>query len=382
MKLSTRLALVVSAILAITTIITSTQSVLVYRNEKITTYKSVLNNLYNQLRVSKEDDIALALYMAEQSPIPMSLAYISDNSNINYLLEDAGSDFVVPNKHAKKEALTKNLIRNGNIERYFDLGEGNYLAFFLSINDINKEVNNSFKKILFFNFILIFFAVLLIVFIFRRDSKLNSAAKGMQEFIGDASHELKTPVTVIRGYSELLSKNSENSSKYAKRINEESLRMSNIIDQLLKIAALNEGHKGEATSIDLVEYLKTHIDDILVLQPNRQISFDSEPLIIQATYELVDTLLSNILTNARIHSPESAPIKITVSEKHLVIEDGGPGLKEIPDKPFKRFDASRSRETGGSGLGMSLIQKSAKELDAKLTFSKSDLGGLKVEINF
>jgi C4-dicarboxylate-specific signal transduction histidine kinase len=68
--------------------------------------------------------------------------------------------------------------------------------------------------------------------------------------------------------------------------------------------------------------------------------------------------------------------------KQIVIEDGGPGLKEIPNKPFKRFDTSRSRETGGSGLGMSLIQKSAKELGAKLHFSKSELGGLKVEITF
>jgi two-component system, OmpR family, sensor kinase len=381
-KLSTRLALVVSAILAITTIITSTQSVLVHRNEKLSTYKSVLNNLYNQLNESKEDDIALALYIAEQSPIPMSLAYVSENSTVNYLLENAGSSFVPSNKNGIRKALKSNFESDGIIQRYYDLGEGNYLAFFLSLSEINKEVNNSFKKILFFNFILIFFAVLLIVFIFRRDSKLNSAAKGMQEFIGDASHELKTPLTVIRGYSELLSKNSENSSKYAERINEESLRMSNIIDQLLKIAALNEGRKGEPTAIDLAEYLKNHIDDILVLQPKRQISFAPGPLVIEAPYELVDTLLSNVLTNARIHSPESAPIKITMTGKQIVIEDGGPGLKEIPDKPFKRFDTSRSRETGGSGLGMSLIQKSAKELGAKLHFAKSELGGLKVEITF
>jgi len=382
MKLSTRLALVVSAILAITTIITSTQSVLVQRNEKLSTYKSVLNNLYNQLNESKEDDIALALYIAEQSPIPMSLAYVSDNSTVNYLLENAGSSFVPSDKNGIREALKSNVESDGIIKRYYDLGEGNYLAFFLSLSEINKEVNNSFKKILIFNFLLIFIAVLLIVFIFRRDSKLNSAAKGMQEFIGDASHELKTPLTVIRGYSELLAKNSENSSKYAERINVESLRMSNIIDQLLKIAALNEGRKGEATSIDLAEYLRTHIDDILVLQPKRQISFASEPLVIEAPYDLVDTLLSNVLTNARIHSPESAPIKITMTGKQIVIEDGGPGLKEIPDKPFKRFDTSRSRETGGSGLGMSLIQKSAKKLGAKLHFSKSELGGLKVEITF
>ena len=113
-----------------------------------------------------------------------------------------------------------------------------------------------------------------------------------------------------------------------------------------------------------------------------EITFISNSLNIQAPYDLFDILLSNILTNARVHSPEDSPIQISIEGRRVIIEDGGPGLQEIPDKPFKRFDMSRSRESGGSGLGMSLIQKSAKELGAKLKFSKSDLGGLKVEITF
>ena len=119
-----------------------------------------------------------------------------------------------------------------------------------------------------------------------------------------------------------------------------------------------------------------------MLQPKRSIKFSGGDLRIKAPYELLDILISNLLTNARVHTQEEAPINVTLKGRSLIIEDGGPGLKEIPDKPFKRFDASRSRESGGSGLGMSLIQKSAKELGAKLNFSKSDLGGLKVEINF
>jgi signal transduction histidine kinase len=96
----------------------------------------------------------------------------------------------------------------------------------------------------------------------------------------------------------------------------------------------------------------------------------------------VDILLSNVINNARIHTPEHAPIQISINGRKVAIEDGGPGLEVIPDKPFKRFDNSRSRESGGAGLGMSLIQKSAKELGAKLDFGKSALGGLKVEITF
>ena len=382
MKLTSRIILVLTLFISFATISAGAFSVFINQSQQTNNYRDSLEQIHQQMNKSAEDPVTLGLLIASQNQVPMSLAFITDDNEITYLTENAGTALTKVSKDLI-DAGDKHSISIGNyLIRFFKTGKGESLAFIISTKNIADQVGQIWQRILVFNLFLILICVAAVLLIFRRDSKLNSAAKSMQEFIGDASHELKTPLTVIRGYSELLSKNSENSSKYAKRINEESLRMSNIIDQLLKIAALNEGRKGEATSIDLAEYLKTHIDDILVLQPKRQISFASEPLVIESPYELVDTLLSNVLTNARIHSPESAPIKITMTGKQIVIEDGGPGLKEIPDKPFKRFDTSRSRETGGSGLGMSLIQKSAKKLGAKLHFSKSELGGLKVEITF
>ena len=382
MKLSTRLALVVSAILVSTTVATSAQAFISMRHETLASADAALINLSNQLEVSKEDDLSLALYIAGQSSIPMSLVYVTDNNEKTFLLENAGTNFQVPTNALFLKGTKETIETAGNYERFYPINANEYLGFFISIKEINKELGRSLKSILLFNFFLILIAILLVLIFFRRDSKLNSAAKGMQEFIGDASHELKTPLTVIRGYSEMLASDPSNVQKYAARINDESLRMSSIIDRLLKIAALDEGHRGDSISIDLADYLKSHVEDLKMLQPNREVKFEASHMMIKAPYELLDTLISNLLTNARIHTPEDAPIHIAIKGKSLIIEDGGPGLKEIPDKPFKRFDSSRSRDTGGSGLGMSLIQKSAKELGAKLTFSKSDLGGLKVEINF
>ena len=302
--------------------------------------------------------------------------------SITFLLENAGTDFILPTKDRLLQGTQSTIRSLDNYERFYPINANEYLAFFVSIKEINIELNRSLKSILYFNMLLIILSIFLVLFLFRRDTKLNSAAKGMQEFIGDASHELKTPLTVIRGYSEMLATDPANVQKYSKRINDESLRMSNIIDRLLKIAALDEGHRGESVSINLEEYLKSQLDDLKMLQPGRTITFDAAHLMVKAPYEILDTLITNLVTNVRVHTPEDAPLKVTLKGKTLIIEDGGPGLNEIPDKPFKRFDSSRSRETGGSGLGMSLIQKSAKELGAKLTFSKSDLGGLKVEINF
>ena len=382
MKLNTRLALVVTGILVITSFVTSTQAILSMRHEKLATVNSVLNNIVKQLNISKEDDVSLSLYLAGNSPIPITLAYITDNSEITYLLENSTSNIKVPSKTDFLKGTVNPIEVGDTYQRYFPINDSEYLSFYISIKDINNEINRSLRSILLFDLLAVFLSSLIVFLVFRRDSKLNSAAKAMQEFIGDASHELKTPLTVIRGYSEILSSSAEQSDKYAKRINEESLRMNKIIDQLLKIAALDEGHREQPVAIDIAEYLKSHIEDLLVLQPNRQITFISKPLNIKAPYDLVDNLLGNVITNARVHSPVDAPIQFVIDGKKVIVEDGGPGLKEIPDKPFKRFDSSRSRETGGSGLGMSLIQKSAKELGAKLTFGKSELGGLKVEIQF
>jgi signal transduction histidine kinase len=361
---------------------TSTQAYLSMKSEKLSSIDVALSNITNQLAKSNEDDLSLSFYLASQSPIPLSLAYVTDSKEITYLLENAGSDFVIPTKEKFLQGVERNSETSKSIERYYPINSAEYLVFFVSTESIKTELSHSLKSILIFNLIIILISIFLIVFIFRRDSKLNSAAKQMQEFIGDASHELKTPLTVVRGYSELLADSPELSQKYAKRINEESLRMSKIIDQLLKIAALDDNSSSEPITFDITKFLNLQLDDIRVLQPGRAITFIDNPLVIKAPYELLATLLTNILANIRVHTPADAPIRISIKGKSLTIEDGGPGLKEIPDKPFKRFDSSRSRETGGSGLGMSLIQKSAKAIGAKLNFGKSDLGGLRVEITF
>ena len=382
MKLTTRLSIFVSVLITVISIIASAQSIVVNRDEKLNTYKNLLNSLSSQLSATKEDEVSYALFFAENSPIPMSLVFVTNDQQVSYLSENAGSELILPNVKEFKAGLKKPIQKRDYLIRYYQINKNEYLAFYLSTANLNKELNQSLKPILIFDLLLIFAGALLVLLIFRRDSKLNSAAKGMQEFIGDASHELKTPLTVIRGYSEMLIKNPVDSAKYAERINEESVKMSNLIDKLLKIASLNEGEKSESIKIDLNEYLSKKIDDLKVLQPMRSVIFNSAPLEINAPYDLVDILFSNIISNARIHTPEDAPIRVSISGKHVTIEDGGPGLVSIPEKPFQRFDSSRSRETGGSGLGMSLIQKSAKEIDAKLVFGKSELGGLKVEITF
>ena len=382
MKLTSRLVIVLTVFISIATFSAGLFSVITNHDQQVSNYKKSLNVIHAEMKSSLEDPVSLALLIANRSTIPMSLGFITDDNDITYLVDNAGTNITKLDKDLIDRGDKQTLSIGSELVRFFKSGKGEAIAFVISTKEIDKQIGQIWGKILFFNLLLILICVAAVLLIFRRDSKINSSARAMQEFIGDASHELKTPLTVIRGYSEMLSTDPANVQKYSARINDESLRMSNIIDRLLKIAALDEGHHGESISIELTDYVSSQLDDLRILQPNREIRFDATQLIIKVPYEILDTLISNLLTNARVHTPADAPIWVSIKGKTLTIEDGGPGLSEIPDKPFKRFDTSRSRETGGSGLGMSLIQKSAKEIGAKLTFSKSDLGGLKIEIQF
>ena len=381
MKLTTRLALVVTTILTLATVVTSAQALIASRESKLSTYYAVLDSLAIDLKSTKDDATSLALLTAENSPIPMSLAFVANN-DVSFLTENAGSDFKLPSTKEFKIGLQKTIKIRNHLIRFHAISNNEYLVYFLSTDTLQREFNQSLKSALFFNLLIILLGALIVTIIFRRDSKLNSAAKQMQEFIGDASHELKTPLTVIRGYSEMLASKPEKVREYSSRINSESIRMTNIIDKLLKIAALDETNPIQTREIELSEYLQNYVNDLKILQPNRPIKFMAKPLKINADVEVLDTLISNLISNARIHSPVDVPIHLTLEGRSLVIEDGGPGLKVIPDKPFQRFDKSRSRTSGGSGLGMSLIQKSAKQIGAKLEFGKSELGGLRVSITF
>ena len=227
----------------------------------------------------------------------------------------------------------------------------------------------------------------------------QAAQERMQEFLGDASHELRTPLTVIRGYVELLEKAKdapvEQRQRAFERIHSEIRRMEALIRDLLQIAELSEATAAvvQIEEVDLSEIVQTAAEDLVALQPERQVTIEVEPgLMVQGREDLLRQLLANLLGNIARHTSSSDAVRVRLvgavegskSLAKLTIEDGGPGLPEQaydsePDA-FKRFDPSRSRENGGSGLGMSIIAGIVRSHLGSLKLSKSELGGLRTEI--
>jgi two-component system OmpR family sensor kinase len=219
------------------------------------------------------------------------------------------------------------------------------------------------------------------------------AAKKMQEFIGDASHELRTPLTVIKGYVELLSgvrmiDPIQRVRAYG-RVQSEILRMESLISDILFLAEFGESRIAEPEDFDLSELVNEHLTDFVRLNPSRLVSKAvGDGIRLEGLKDHMARLLTNAFGNISGHTPADAPVRVTLrqvnGEVALDIEDGGPGLEEDVYRNgiqgFQRFDKSRSREDGGSGLGMSIIFTIVREHGGSVSLRKSDLGGLDLHV--
>jgi K+-sensing histidine kinase KdpD len=216
----------------------------------------------------------------------------------------------------------------------------------------------------------------------------------MQEFLGDASHELRTPLTVVKGYVEMLSKKqltSEADQERAfSRVGSEIKRMENLIQDLLLLAELGESGSRDIEKIDLSEILKAHGMDFKTLNPLREVTLEIEDGIeVLASRDYLARFIQNALTNIMRHTAMEDPVAISCKKSgksvKILIGDGGPGLPESAYqeniRSLARFDKSRSRENGGSGLGMSIMTAVIAKLNGNLALRKSALGGLEIAVD-
>lgn len=222
------------------------------------------------------------------------------------------------------------------------------------------------------------------------DERAESESR-MRRFLGDASHELRTPLTVIRGYAEILNSESSTSdqqrSRAAERINAESVRMERLVLDLLNLAKLDEGQALQITEFDLVELTKNVIADFELTNPDRKIELVSPGhLFISADRQQIIQVLLNALANVKQHTNSGARITLVpeTSTARILIDDFGDGISAADrEKVFQRFhrlDESRTRETGGFGLGLSIMYAIVKSHSGEVKLLDAPTGGLRIEI--
>lgn len=211
----------------------------------------------------------------------------------------------------------------------------------------------------------------------------------MQQFIGDASHELRTPLTTIRGYSELLEESIEGEAQVRAitRISQESRRMSSLIDDLLLLAELGEPTERNYQRMSLSQCVLERSGTFVLDNPLRGVSTEIDSQVwIQGQPKLIERLLDNAFSNIVRHTAATDDVGISLQSHEtfavLCIEDAGPGLAQYGESThrFRRFDNARSRETGGSGLGLSIMHDIVLAMLGTFSLGPSELGGLKIQI--
>jgi len=223
-------------------------------------------------------------------------------------------------------------------------------------------------------------------------SSINTMLFSIKRFISDASHELRTPLTVIRGYSEILQRSESDRAQIARaaeRIENESKRMESLVDDLLSLAKIDVTSDYAKSKINYHALLKEYFTDLKFQDESREVIFDlagtSE---IVSNEELLRQIFSNLAQNILRHTPSGSKVQIvTKQEKDYVligIDDSGPGISpEDRAKVFERFgrlDQSRSRQTGGAGLGMSIVLAIIQKLNGEIFLRESVFGGLGITI--
>lgn len=226
----------------------------------------------------------------------------------------------------------------------------------------------------------------------ERISVETKSVEAMQMFIGDASHELRTPLTVIKGYNQLLANpnmSEEQRNRGIERMRREIERMEVLVSDLLLAAELREAPQNFDQLVDLSLLVATRADEFSNDHPNRLVTSSIAPhQVVRGREDFFGRLLTNAFSNIARHTDSDLPVRVTLSGDGatvtLRIEDGGKGLPVYGLRPqrFGRLDESRSRETGGSGLGMSIMADIAEAFGGYLVTSRSDLGGLALNFSF
>ena len=277
--------------------------------------------------------------------------------------------------------------------RTVPLEGGDFIIIARSTSEIDENFISDLQYLALVTLILNSFAGALLFLYFRRERRTADSASlaRMQEFLGDASHELRTPLTVIKGYVEMLSKDQltapADKSRAFNRVGSEITRMETLIQDLLLLAELGESGARDIEVIDLSEIVSAHGTDFTTLNPDRVVGLQVTPgLSIVGSRDYISRFIQNALNNVMRHTELRDAVRITLAKsgKHieLIIEDAGPGLpagayrEDI--RSLNRFDKSRSRENGGSGLGMSIMSAVIEKLDGKFALRKSELGGLAI----
>jgi len=201
-------------------------------------------------------------------------------------------------------------------------------------------------------------------------SAREQSEQKVRRFVADASHELRTPLASIRGYAELTRLHGgelpPDVTHAIGRIESESVRMTELVEDLLLLARLDEGRELAARPVDLGRVVIEAVGDAQAAGPDHdwEVRLPDAATVVVGDEPRLRQVVTNLLANAGVHTPDGTSVVATLGRDGrdvvLTVEDDGPGIPpELVGSLFERFvrgDSSRSRRAGSTGLGLAIVQ--------------------------
>lgn len=221
-------------------------------------------------------------------------------------------------------------------------------------------------------------------------------AKMRQEFTANVSHELKTPLTAISGYSELIQNgmtNEEETIRFAGEIHKSAKRLLTLINDTIRLSQLDTSE--QKVIYEAIDLYKIAEDCVNMLKFSAEshgitISIHGTNAYLEGNKEMLEEVVYNLCDNAIRYNNEGGKVDVTVKpvkgKIYLCVEDNGIGIsKEHQERIFERFyrvDKSRSKSTGGTGLGLAIVKHIIQQHGAHMELTSEKGKGTKIEIEF
>jgi len=232
--------------------------------------------------------------------------------------------------------------------------------------------------------------------IYKQHEDIMKSARMRQDFTANVTHELKTPLTSISGYSELIENGMATDAdvvRFAKEIHNNSSRLLTLINDIIRLSELDAMDRSVAFEpINLYQIAETCVSmlQINAEKHNVHLTFWGEPVMVSSTKEMMEELLYNLCDNAIRYNNENGLVHVSVKQIGdsvvLSVKDTGIGIpKDHQERVFERFyrvDKSRSKSTGGTGLGLAIVKHIVVQSNAKIELDSEKGKGTEIRVIF
>ena len=212
-----------------------------------------------------------------------------------------------------------------------------------------------------------------------------------REFASNVSHELKTPLTSISGYAEMIEAGmapEKDIPDFAGRIRKESKRLLSLISDIIRLSSLDEGAENEKEPVDMAETAEECCDVLARSAEEHGVTIEQEleSFVIEGSPGLLSELVYNLVDNAIRYNREGGTVFVKVKEGLVSVRDTGIGIPEehIPHifERFYRVDKSRSKQSGGTGLGLAIVKHIAEKYGAEIAVESKVGEGTEISLRF